>query len=521
MGVRVHTDSATRMDASESESRPVGISLAVLADELDGTLHGAEHTRVVDVAQDSRRELRDTLFVALQGARADGCRYAPEAVTRGASAVLCEVGRAAELEPLGVPVIEVRGVRRAMARAAALVHGEPTRALRVVGITGTNGKTTTAHLVEAALIATGAVTGVVGTLGHRLGREVFGEGHTSPEADELQRLAALMRGRGASHLVMEVSSIALANERVSEVEFDVAAFTNLTQDHLDFHGSMEAYAASKERLFLEHRPRVSVVNVDDPYGAELADRIRDSGLALITVSARPDSDADLVPSRVEASPAGITLEFEDGASLRSMLVGNYNVSNLLVALGVVRALGLDPRSLEGLGDMRTVAGRLERCDEPGLDDIVVAVDYAHTPDALDRVLANIRGFTEGKLWCVFGCGGDRDPRKRAPMGEAVARAADVVVVTNDNPRGEDPEAIAKEILVGIERISTARRCVVELDRARAIRLAIEEASAGDVVLVAGKGHEPYQIIGARTLAFDDRVEARAALARRRDQSGGA
>jgi UDP-N-acetylmuramoyl-L-alanyl-D-glutamate--2,6-diaminopimelate ligase len=520
MSAKVHSDSAVHPEAARPDPAGLGLALEVLTSHLGGVLRGDGQIRVVDVEQDSRRVGHGALFAALRGARTDGLAHVSDAVRRGAVAVLCEPGHHDALAPLGVPILEVNDTRRAMARAASLVHGEPTRALRVVGITGTNGKTTTAHLVEAALEATGALTGIVGTLGHRLRGMPLGEGHTSPEADELQRIAASMRQSGASHLVMEVSSIALAADRVAEVVFDVAAFTNLTQDHLDFHGTMEAYAAAKDRLFLEWRPRVSVVNVDDPHGDALASRLRASGGEVLTVSVRADSGADLAPTEVVSSTAGTRLVLADGLTLESPLVGAHNASNLMVALGIARALGLGPSAFEGLARMRNVAGRLERCDDPNQDDVVAVVDYAHTPDALERVLASVRGLTDGELWCVFGCGGDRDPRKRAPMGEAVARAADVAIVTNDNPRSEAPEAIAGQILVGVARAGAASRHLVELDRARAIELAIAGARPGDVVLIAGKGHEPYQIIGARTLDFDDREEVRAALARRRARQGG-
>lgn len=513
----------TAIDESEPGGRDVARSPVTLADvarHVGASLRGDGERVVLDVEQDSRRVGPGTLFVAMRGTRSDGIAFAPDAVTRGAVGILCERQRGAELDELGVARLEVDRLRVAAARASSLVHGEPTRDLAVVGITGTNGKTTTAHLVEAALVAAGKLPGVVGTLGHRLGNERLGEGHTSPEADELQRLAARMRDAGATHLVMEVSSIALAADRMEATRFDVAAFTNLTQDHLDFHGTMAAYAAAKERLFLDFAPRVSVVNVDDPHGRDLAGRLREKGANVLTVSVSPEADADVRPREVTLSVDGIAIALEDGSSLQSPLVGAHNVSNLLVALGIVRALDLDSRALRGLSSMRTVAGRLERCDDPACDDLVAVVDYAHTPDALVRVLDSVRGLTQGQLICVFGCGGDRDPAKRAPMGEAVARAADVLVVTNDNPRSEEPHSIAEAILEGVERGGASARCVVMLDRAAAIRHAVERAAPGDVVLVAGKGHEPYQIVGSETFAFDDRIELRHALAARRSGGGG-
>ena len=508
------------LESLPARSSPAGgVRLSVLAEALGATCSLGQNPLVTDVEQNSGRIVPGALFAAMRGSRVDGAGFAPFAVERGAVAVLCEAGRAGELAHLGVPILDVADLRKALAKAAALVHGEPTAALKVVGITGTNGKTTVAHLVEAGLEACGAVTGIVGTLGHRLRGRALGDGHTSPEADELQRIASRMREGGASHLVMEVSSIALAVDRVAEVAFDVAAFTNLTQDHLDFHGTMAEYAAAKDRLFFDWQPRVSVINVDDPHGESLARRLKDAGRHTLTVSARTMSRADLHPRELAYSTAGTRLVLSDGTAFESPLVGAHNASNLLVAIGIARGLGLDSRATAGIGAMPTVAGRLERCDVPGRDDIVVVVDYAHTPDALVRVLDSVRGLTTGKLWCVFGCGGDRDGAKRAPMGEAVARAADVAVVTNDNPRGEEPEAIARAIRVGLERGGARGRYEVELDRARAIEFAVARARPGDVVIVAGKGHEPYQIIGGTTYEFDDRIEVRHALTRRRERGG--
>jgi UDP-N-acetylmuramoyl-L-alanyl-D-glutamate--2,6-diaminopimelate ligase len=323
---------------------------------------------------------------------------------------------------------------------------------------------------------------------------------------------------------MEVSSIALEAERVAEVDFDVAVFTNLTQDHLDYHHSMAAYAAAKERLFFEHQPEVAVVNVDDPFGAALADRVEAAGKArLLRVSAR--RIADVYADRQSLSPEGMELQLvvPGGARhrLRAPLSGAHNVANVLSAAAVVEALGLDlGLALAALEQVEPVPGRLERVSAEG-DDLVALVDYAHTPDALVSVLSSLRPLPQdAKLWCVFGCGGDRDPSKRIPMGEAVARGADRAIVTNDNPRGEDPAAIAMAVVQGLEGAGRSDY-QVELDRGRAIRLAVAQADRGDVIVVAGKGHEPYQIIGDTRAAFDDRVELRAALRERRAaRSGG-
>jgi UDP-N-acetylmuramoyl-L-alanyl-D-glutamate--2,6-diaminopimelate ligase len=501
---------------------PAPIPLRALVREIPGAAladAGSGDVLISGVHHDSRRVGPGDLFVARAGARARGSDFVQDAEARGARAVLCAPGEARPAT--GLPIVEAADVPRALAFAAAAVYGHPTFGLDVVGITGTNGKTTTAHLVRAAIDAAGGRTGIIGTLGYRFGDLDVEATHTSPEADELARLAAAMLARGATHLAMEVSSIAVAQKRVEAVHFRVAAFTNLTQDHLDFHGSMQAYADAKARLFLELGPALSVVNVDDPFGVELARRLGE-GAQLSRYSADPGAaSAEVHPLEKSHTAEGIRLVVRapaGSAEVRSPLLGAHNVSNLLCAMAIVSALGLDLQAAAAaLSRPISVPGRLERCDEADRDDVVVLVDYAHTPDALARVLVSVRGLSAGRVVCVFGCGGDRDPTKRPLMGEAVGRAADAAIVTNDNPRSEDPRAIADAILPGIAR-GTAE-VSVELDRREAIRRAVLEAKSGDLVLIAGKGHEPYQIVGATTLPFDDRAEARAALKERAARKG--
>jgi UDP-N-acetylmuramoyl-L-alanyl-D-glutamate--2,6-diaminopimelate ligase len=314
---------------------------------------------------------------------------------------------------------------------------------------------------------------------------------------------------------MEVSSIALSLERVRALHFKVAAFSNLTQDHLDFHASFAEYGETKARLFTDLAPEVSVLNVDDSFANKLGQRAHGQ---VVRVSKR--TGADLYPKQVAVDARGIrgTIHTPAGEiSLESRLVGEHNLENLLLALGILHGLGVDlQRAARALGDAPQVPGRFERCDEPG-DDILVLVDYAHTPDALERVLVAARSMTQARVLCVFGCGGDRDPQKRPRMGAAVGRLADYAFLTNDNPRSEEPSAIAKAVEVGLREMDA--KYEIELDRARAIELAVSRAEPGDVVLVAGKGHEPYQLIGGRTLPFDDRVEARLALSMRRQRGG--
>ncbi|HEY6560681.1 MAG TPA: UDP-N-acetylmuramoyl-L-alanyl-D-glutamate--2,6-diaminopimelate ligase [Polyangiaceae bacterium] len=463
--------------------------------------------------QDSRKVERGDVFLARMGSRSDGTQFVSSAVRRGAVAVLLERGSA--IPASSVPVIEVSDIRLGGALAAEALYGFPSRALNVVGITGTNGKTTSAWLAAEALEAAGARPGKLGTLGFFFKREELESALTTPESDEVARAMANVRARGGTHFVMEVSSHALAQARVDAVRFSVAAFTNLTQDHLDYHESMDAYGAAKERLFAELAPGRAVVNVDDAFGTQLAER---GGASVLRVSRNQASDVCCERVAVSARGISATVRLPSGSvELESPLVGAHNLDNLLLALAIVEASGLDVRAAaRGLAHVHAVPGRLERCDLP-CDDVTVLVDYAHTPDALERVLTAARTLTRDRVLCVFGCGGDRDATKRPKMGEVVARLADFVVVTSDNPRSERPERIAADIEPGVREHATPFE--VELDRKAAIERAVLEAEPGDVVLIAGKGHEPYQIVGADVRRFDDRVEARRALALRRERLG--
>lgn len=469
------------------------------------------------VRHDSRDVGPGDLFVALPGGARDGVRFVDEAVSRGAVAVL------AERAPAGVqvPVVEASDPRRAMGAVAAMVYGDPTAALPVVGITGTNGKTTTAWLLRAALHAAGGAPAVLGTLGACGPTGTRDTGFTTPESDAVMRFARECADTGASHLIMEVSSHGLALHRVRGVRFRVAAFTNLTQDHLDFHGDMAQYGEAKARLFTEWEPDAAVIHVDDAFGASLADRV---ACPLWRCSRRGDREAEVralswtegregMRARV-ATPGG---EVE----LASPLVGTHNLDNLLVALGSVLALGLDvSHAVRGLSDATGAPGRLERLAHPG--DVAVFVDYAHTPDALARVLAALRGVTPGRLVVVFGCGGDRDPSKRAPMGRAAGGAAALCILTSDNPRTEDPLGILADVEPGLVEAGMSQLDAADLgearrgyavvpDRRQAISTALRAARRGDTVLIAGKGHEDYQIIGTERRPFDDRTEARAVI----------
>jgi UDP-N-acetylmuramoyl-L-alanyl-D-glutamate--2,6-diaminopimelate ligase len=513
---------------------PVALSLAeliraipeaILTDEASCTV------RITGAHHDSRRVGPGDLFVARRGEHADGAMYIEDALARGAAAILVE--RGSKVATRGAPRVEAVDARRALAYASAAIYGHPTVDLKVVGITGTNGKTTTASLVQAAIDGTGGSAGVIGTLGHKFKDFELPAQHTTPEADEIARISSEMRARGASHLVMEVSSVALAQKRVEAVRFRVAAFTNLTQDHLDFHRSMAAYAAAKARLFLDLAPDAAAINVDDPIGRDLVQRIGrvcphpPSKLPLVRVSSEVGASAeiaDIAPTAVALGPWGIRAAVRTPTGpirLVSPLLGSHNVANLLLALGITYLLDISlEAAAAALDNCVGVPGRLERCDDPTRDDVIVLVDYAHTPDALERALASVRALfpsTPGNpprsFRCVIGCGGDRDATKRPVMGEVVGRLADVAFITNDNPRTENPQHIADALLAGLA--GRPARVVVELDRRRAIERAVLEAQDSDVILVAGKGHETYQILGATTSPFDDRNEARRSLAERR------
>jgi UDP-N-acetylmuramoyl-L-alanyl-D-glutamate--2,6-diaminopimelate ligase len=504
-------------------ARPVPTS-TLLEALPDKTVLGVPPAHVTGVAYDSRKVAAGALFVAIPGFKQDGRRFAADALGRGAAVVVAEGG-----DPLpGSPAarILVPSCREALARLADAYHGHPSRRLTVVGITGTNGKTTTSLLVEALLGAGGRPTGVIGTIQYRVGAQVEEASQTTPEALELHGLLARMVEAGVGGAAMEVSSHALALSRVEGIEFDVAVFTNLTQDHLDFHKTLEAYRDAKARLFGllagGHKPRrAAVVNVDDPAGAAMVRAASAApGVRILTFGLR--APALLRPRRWESGMGGIRLEIawpEGAIEIASSLVGEHNVMNLLGAAGVGLTLQMEPRQIgQILSGVATVPGRFERV-EAGQPFLVV-VDYAHTPDALENVLTTARKLLEpgGRLGVVFGCGGDRDRGKRPIMGGIATRLADRAWVTSDNPRSERPEAILAEIETGIPAAPAGRHESIA-DRRRAIQGAVGWARAGDVVVIAGKGHETYQIVGSEVLPFDDREVARTALLARGGAGG--
>jgi UDP-N-acetylmuramoyl-L-alanyl-D-glutamate--2,6-diaminopimelate ligase len=453
----------------------------------------APPVEVTALAYDNRAVTPGTLFFCVPGFTRDGHDFAPDAIARGAVALVVE-------RPLGlgVPEILVDDARAAMAPAAAALAGDPTAHLTTIGITGTNGKTTTAFIVRALLEAGGRSTGLLGTVTAVVGGEQHAVARTTPEAIDLQRTFAEMLAAGDEAVVMEVSSHALALHRADAIHWSAAVFTNLTQDHLDFHADMEDYFLAKRRLF-EAEPALAVINVDDPYGARLA---RDFPDALRIGLDSPE--AQLRATNLQGDPSGTTFAV-DGARLRTTLPGRFNVLNALGAVVVARELGIDDATIAaGLAGAERVPGRFEPVDEG--QPFAVFVDYSHQPDALEAVLRTARELTHGRLIVVFGAGGDRDRGKRPLMGRAAAEHADVAIVTSDNPRNEDPQAIIAQVAQGAP---DAERVV---DRREAIERAVALAAAGDVVVVAGKGHERYQEFEqGRTVAFDDVAVAREAL----------
>jgi UDP-N-acetylmuramoyl-L-alanyl-D-glutamate--2,6-diaminopimelate ligase len=462
--------------------------MAKLIQDIDvvGVRGDPATTEVGSIEFDSRRVGPGALFCCVPGERTDGHLHADEAVEGGATALLCD--RFLDLEVTQARVAP-GAVRPAMAEVASAFYGHPSRALTTVGVTGTNGKTTVTQLVRSVLDGTGRPTGVIGTLeGER----------TTPEAPDLQRLLAELRGAGRTAVAMEVSSHALTQHRVDGIVFDVAAFTNLSREHLDHHRTMGEYFEAKAGLFDRSRSKLAVVNVDDPWGVRLAGQL--AGTEVVPVR-RTDAE-DVVLS------VGSSSFRWRGRPVTLPLSGIFNVDNALLAAAIAAALGVgDEQVAEGLGAVAVLPGRMEVVSAGA--PFAVIVDYAHTPAGLDVALSAARALAgSGRVICLFGCGGDRDPGKRPEMGAAAARWSDVTVLTSDNPRSEDPVAIIDQIRAGI---SADVDLVVEPDRGRAIVVAVDLARAGDVVVLAGKGHETTQAVGERLLAFDDRAEARRAL----------
>lgn len=478
---------------------------------------------------DSRDVAPGDLFVALRGSLADGHDYLPQALALGAAALLVDALPASL--PADAVAVEVADTRRALAPLAARFFGHPADELALVGITGTNGKTSTSFLVESMLKTAGRRVGLIGTIEVRFGDERRRAVNTTPESLDLQRTLREMRTRGVDAVVMEVSSHGLALGRVEGCRFAAVAVTNVTQDHLDFHGDMAGYVDAKLRLFRDHlRPGApAVVNADDPSADAFVAAARAAGARVLRVSRRPGAGAEIsvlrADVRLDGTRAALRVPGGD-LEVESPLVGEFNVENVAIAVAVAVGLGIPHAAIaRGVASCPQVPGRVERVAVDGPGPIVL-VDYAHTPDAVEKLLRTLRPLAAGRLIAVFGCGGDRDRGKRPLMASAVAAFCDRAIATSDNPRTEDPEAILDDLEPGLRELvrvapealdATARGWSRVADRRRAIELALAVARAEDTVVIAGKGHEDYQIIGRQRLPFDDREEARRAL-RRRPQS---
>ncbi|MDG2334178.1 MAG: UDP-N-acetylmuramoyl-L-alanyl-D-glutamate--2,6-diaminopimelate ligase [Myxococcota bacterium] len=506
--------------------------IAALPDELAATAWlGEESSRdplIRGIAYDSRQVSPGDLFVALAGSVSDGHAYIRRAMELGAAAILIESIPEPGLDA-NWPTVVVPDSRRALAPIAVRFFGQPAEELRLIGITGTNGKTSTGYLVEAILQRAGILPGLIGTVEIRYANERIPAVNTTPESLDLQRILRSMCTRNIEAAVMEVSSHGLELGRVRGCQFEVAAFTNLTQDHLDFHPNMAAYLDSKARLFREHLAEGghAVINADDPASATLLEAAQRVGARALRCSRDPSSKAEikLLDSEIRLSGTRARLEIEgEPLDIDLPLLGDFNLENLLVACGIGHALAIEPAHIAaGVAACPQVPGRMEVVSSTDPASPVAIVDYAHTPDAIEKLLQAVRPLCDGRLITVFGCGGDRDRSKRPRMAEAVARGSDLAIATSDNPRTEDPGQILHDVEQGLGSLETRRPedlgdtgrgyAILE-DRRSAIQRAIGIAEPQDTVVIAGKGHEDYQILGREKFPFDDRDEARKALEQR-------
>ncbi|HXY25695.1 MAG TPA: UDP-N-acetylmuramoyl-L-alanyl-D-glutamate--2,6-diaminopimelate ligase [Candidatus Acidoferrum sp.] len=472
---------------------------------------GSDEIEITQVACDSRKVQPGALFFALHGAKADGNAFVQDALKQGAAAIASEEPASSALSA-GVAWIQVREARKALAIAAANFFGHPASALQLVAVTGTNGKTTTTSLVDAILKASGARTGLFGTIAYHTPLGNYPAPNTTPESVDLQGFLAEIRDAGGKYAVLEASSHALSMDRLWGCHFQAAVFTNLTREHMDFHKTFEDYFAAKRRLFEGTGagiPEVAVVNSDDEWGKKLA------GLAKHTVTYGLESHVDITTKKFQLTFDGLSFAAQTPkgkVQVSSHQVGRINVYNLLAAIGAAQALGLSNEIIEkGIRSLESVSGRFQRIDlgQP----FFVIVDYAHTDDALENLIRTARELNpKGRIITLFGCGGLKDRTKRPVMGEVTGRLSDLTILSNDNPRTEDPLKIISDIVVGLQK--TAGKYLIETDREKAIGLAMDEARTGDILLLAGKGHENYQILADRTLEFDDREMARRALRER-------
>lgn len=472
------------------------------------SITGAQPKKLNDIYYDSRKSRRNSTFVAIRGTKFDGHQFIKEAIRNGATTVVAEKTPLFRL-PGRISLIIVPDSRVALAQLSDYFYDSPSSAMRVIGVTGTNGKTTVTHLLRSITKAAGRQCGTIGTIVYDLVDEQTPASHTTPESLDLQKMMKTMVDRGADYCLLEVSSHALAQRRVEKVAFRTAVFTNLTQDHLDYHQDMESYFQAKTRLFTDYAPQVSVINADDPFSSRLMTMIEGH---VVTFGVKPGPDVTANDIEVGIDGISMTLVTPAGSvKIRSALTGLHNVYNILAAAAVAIEERFDLETVAvGVANLQSVPGRFEKVDVG--QPFTVAVDYAHTEDALINVLKAARALTNGKLITLFGCGGDRDEGKRPLMGTAAFSLSDKVVVTSDNPRTEPPDKIIEDILKGIDKSkSPGKQMRVIPERSEAIRAAIKMAEPGDLVLIAGKGHEDYQIIGNRKTPFDDRQEAATAI----------
>ncbi len=514
---QVRTTTTTEQDAPLKHSvQPAGTrtgkKLSELLSGAEATLPGsADRVEIHQVTCDSRKVQKGTLFFALHGAKADGNAFIEDAIKRGATAVVSE-DPAPEKTSVRVPWVHVRDARKSLATTAANFFEHPANALQLVAVTGTNGKTTTSSLVDAIIKASGAKTGLFGTIAYHTPLGDYPAPNTTPESVDLQGFFAETRDAGGKYAVLEASSHSLSMDRLWGCHFQAAVFTNLTREHMDYHKTFEDYFAAKRKLFEgtgAGAPEVAVLNTDDGYGKQLA------GLAKNTVTYGLESDADITTKKFHLSFEGLhfTAQTPNGKlEVTSRLVGRINVYNLLTAIGAAQALGFSNEIIrKGIQNLESVSGRFQ-CVDQGQPFLVV-VDYAHTDDALENLIRTARELNpKGRIITLFGCGGLKDRTKRPVMGEVAGRLSDLTVLSSDNPRTEDPLKIISDIVVGLQK--TNGKYLIEPDREKAIAMAMDEARAGDIVLLAGKGHENYQILADRALEFDDREMARRALRER-------
>jgi UDP-N-acetylmuramoyl-L-alanyl-D-glutamate--2,6-diaminopimelate ligase len=501
-----------RMHSARPSSMDSGRKLSEVFEGVETSLPArVRSTEICQVACDSRKVRPGALFFALHGAKADGNTFIQDAIQRGAVAIASEEQPSGAI-PAGVAWIQVREARKALAITAANFFGHPANALQLVAVTGTNGKTTTTSVVDAIVKASGAKTGLFGTIAYHTPLGDYPAPNTTPESVDLQGFLAEIRDAGGKYAVLEASSHSLAMDRLWGCHFQAAIFTNLTREHMDFHETFEDYFAAKRRLFADTgagAPEVAVLNADDEFGKRLV------RLARKTVTYGLESDADITTKKFQLTFHGLTFTAHTPngkVHVVSRLVGRINVYNLLAAIGAAQALGLSNEVIEtGLRNLESVSGRFQRIDlgQPFL----VIVDYAHTDDALENLIRTARELNpKGRIITLFGCGGEKDRTKRPVMGEVTGRLSDLTILSSDNPRSEDPLKIISDIIVGLQK--TAGKYLIEPDREKAIGMAMDEARSGDIVLLAGKGHENYQILADKTFEFDDREMARRALRER-------